>query len=260
MNFNTFSSAYFAPAIIILGLFGNLFGLIVISKKKLVKIGPQIVYIALFIFDSLKFFLIFQPYILFAFNIDITLFSRLSCKTLFYINYAFGSFSPFFNVYISIERYISIAFSGKKDFLRKKKIQLGFSIALVLCNLILYVPAVVNFELVIFENHKICNFKDYFWQQTYGFIDLMNRVILTFGLMTIFSLLIIHTIFTSRSRMASNTRANGTYRKDVKFSLISVTLNVSFIVSSLPISIIFLQPNFRLNPFILFFIFVYYIA
>jgi len=197
---------------------------------------------------------------LFAFNIDITLFSRLSCKTLFYINYAFGSFSPFFNVYISIERYISIAFSAKKDFLRKKKIQLGFSIALVLFNLILYVPAAINFELVIFENQTICNFNDHFWHQTYGFIDLLNRVILPFGLMIIFSILIIHTIFTSRSRMTSNTRANRTFRKDVRFSLISVTLNVSFIVSSLPISIIFLQPNYRLNPFLIFFVFIYYIA
>ena len=80
-NLNTFSSQYLGPAIIILGLFGNLFGLIIISKKKLVKIGPQLVYIALFIFDLLKFLFIFQPYTLFAFNIDITVFSSLICKT-----------------------------------------------------------------------------------------------------------------------------------------------------------------------------------
>ena len=36
-DLNTFSTDYLAPAIIILGLFGNLFGLIVISKKKLKK-------------------------------------------------------------------------------------------------------------------------------------------------------------------------------------------------------------------------------
>ena len=95
-------------------------------------------YIALFIFDLLKFFLIFQPYILFTFNIDIALFSSLICKTYFYINFVFASISPVLNVYISVERYISIAYSVKKDFLRKKKIQLGFSILLVIFNLILY--------------------------------------------------------------------------------------------------------------------------
>ena len=60
--------------------------------------------------------------------------------------------------------------------------------------------------------------------------------------------------------MTSNTRVNRTFRKDVRFSLISITLNTSYIVFSLPISIIVLQPNFRLNPFIIFFIFIYYIA
>jgi len=259
-NLNTFSSSYLAPAIIILGLFGNLFGLIVISKKKLVKIGPQIVYIALFIFDWLKFFLIFQSYTLFAFSIDITVFSSLICKTFFYVNYAFAPISPIFNVYISIERYISIAYSAKKFYLRKKKNQMGFIIGLVLFNLILYVPIGINFELTIIKNYTVCNFVKYFWQEAYGYIDLTNRVIIPSALMIIFSILIIYTIFTSRNRTASNTRANRTFRKDVKFSLISITLNVSYIVFSLPISIILLQPNYRLNPFIIFFIFIYYIA
>jgi len=259
-NLNTFSSTYLAPAIIIFGLFGNLFGLIVISKKKLVKIGPQIVYIALFIFDWLKFIVIFQSYALFAYDINITLFSRLSCKTFFYLTYVVASISPVLNVYISIERYISIACSEKKGFLRKDKIQLGFIIMLVLFKLILYVPVAINFELVIFENQTICNFNYIFWQETYGYIDLTDRVILPFGLMIIFSILIIHTIFTSRSRMRSNTRANRIFRKDVRFSLISVTLNVFFIVFSLPISIILVQPDFRINPFLIFFIFIHYIA
>jgi hypothetical protein len=60
--------------------------------------------------------------------------------------------------------------------------------------------------------------------------------------------------------MRSNTRANRIFRKDVRFSLISVTLNVFFIVFSLPISIILVQPDFRINPFLIFFIFIHYIA
>ena len=176
----------------------------------------------------------------------------------------FGSISPVLNVYISIERYISIAYSAKKDFLRKKNIQLGFIIVLALFNLTLFAPTVVKVDLiesfVIIENHTVCNFVDFFWQQTYGYIDLTDRVIIPFVLMIIFSILIIYTIFKSRSRMTSNTRVNRTFRKDVRFSLISITLNTSYIVFSLPISIIVLQPNFRLNPFIIFFIFIYYIA
>ena len=260
MNFNldTFSSSYFAPAIIILGLFGNLFGLIVISKKKLVKIGPQIVYITLFIFDWINFILIFQLYAAYEFNIDVTLFSSLYCKTYFYINFVFAPISPMLNVYISIERYISIAYLAKKDFLRQKKIQLIYIITIALFNIILYVPIGINYDLVIVENQTVCTYVDTFWQETYGYIDLTNRVIIPFVLMIIFSILIIYTIFTSRSRMASNTRANRTFRKDVKFSLICITLNTSYIVFSLPISIIFFIQNFWLNPFYKFFFFFFF--
>jgi hypothetical protein len=170
-----------------------------------------------------------------------------------------ASISPVLNVYISIERYISIAYSAKKDFLRKKNIQLGFSIILVLFNLILYLPIAINFDLATIENRTVCGL-DFFLQETYGYIDLTNRVIISFALMIIFSILIIHTVFTSRSRMASNTHANRTFRKDVKFSLTSVSLNVSYIVFSLPVSIILLLPNYRLNPFLIFFLFIYNIA
>ena len=137
-NLEKFSTTYFAPILIIFGLFGNLFGLIVVSKKKLAKIGPQIIYIALFIFDWINFVLIFQPYAAFEFNIDVTLFSSLYCKTYFYINFVFATISPMLSVYISIERYISIAYIAKKDFLQQKKIQLIYIIAIVLFNLILY--------------------------------------------------------------------------------------------------------------------------
>jgi hypothetical protein len=262
MNFNldTFSSSYFAPAIIILGLFGNLFGLIVISKKKLVKIGPQIVYIALFIFDWINCIFIFQLYAAYEFNIDITLFSSLICKTHFYIISLFAPISPMLNVYISIERYISIAYLAKKDFLRQKKIQLAYIITIALFNLILYVPIVISFDLVIVENQTVCTFVDTFWQETYGYIDLTNRVIIPFALMIIFSILIIYTIFASRNRTTSNARANRTFRKDVKFSLISITLNTSYIVFSLPISIIFFIQNFWLNPFYKFFYLFSYIS
>ena len=83
-NLDTFSSDYFAPALIILGLIGNLFGLIVIIKKKLIKIGPQIIYISIFIFDWINFVLIFKPYLHFSFiDIDLTINSSLACKIYF---------------------------------------------------------------------------------------------------------------------------------------------------------------------------------
>jgi hypothetical protein len=53
MVLNFFSNYLLSPIILVVGLLGNLMGIIVISRKELKKIGPVLVYIFLFIFDSL---------------------------------------------------------------------------------------------------------------------------------------------------------------------------------------------------------------
>ncbi len=62
MVLNFFTNYLLAPIILVVGLIGNLMGIIVISRKELKKIGPVLVYMLLFIFDSLSlgiFILIF---------------------------------------------------------------------------------------------------------------------------------------------------------------------------------------------------------
>ncbi len=113
---------------------------------------------------------------------------------------------------------------------------------------------------IIFDAYQKTLRKGKFWQETYSYVDLTSRVIIPFVFMIIFSILIIYTIFTSRSRMASNTRANRTFRKDVKFSLICIALNTSYIVFSLPISIITFFQFYWLYPFYKFFFLFFYIT
>jgi hypothetical protein len=50
---NFFLGYVLAPTILIIGHIGNIFGLIVIGRKKLDKIGPVIIYKFLFITDSI---------------------------------------------------------------------------------------------------------------------------------------------------------------------------------------------------------------
>jgi len=170
----------------------------------------------------------------------------------------FAPISPVLNVYISIERYISIAYPTKKYFLLKNKIQLAYIIVSTLFNLLLYAPNGIYFDLISVENQTVCNYVNLFWQETYGYIDLTNRIIIPSLLMIIFSILIIHTIFTSRSRISSNIRANRTFRKDVKFSVISIILNISFIVFNLPLSILLFLQNYWLYSYFSLFVFIYY--
>jgi len=258
---DTFSANIFAPVLTIFGLFGNLFGLIVISKKKLHKIGPQTSYIAMFIFDWINLVTIFKPYLQYGLNIDITTFGSLACKSYWYISYAFATISPMLNVYISIERFISIAYPSKKYILLKDNIQLAYIITLTLFNLGLYVPIGIYFDVITVSNNRtVCDFVDIDWLHTCGYIDLVNRVIIPSLLMIIFSILIIRTIFKSRSRMSSTSKVNKTFQKDVRFSLMSILLNIAYCVFSLPVSILLLFPNYWLNPLYVFFSFVFFLA
>jgi len=259
MDFNLEIFSAFT-VLIIIGLFGNLFGLIVISKKKLNKIGPQITYIAMFIFDWVNFVTIFQPYLLYSFNIDVTIVSSLACKSYWYIGFAFAPIPSMLNVYISIERFISLAYPSKKYILLKNKIQLAYIIALTLLNIGLYVPIGIYYDLVAAYNQTVCDYVDVYWLKTCGYIDLINRVIIPSLLMIIFSLLIIMTIFKSRTRITSNIRANRTFQKDVKLSIISIMINISYILFSLPVSILVLFPNFLFNPLYIYFNCVYFLS
>ena len=260
-----YSTKYFAPTIIILGVFGNLFGLIVISKKKLNKIGPQIAYIALFISDFFNFVLIFQSYTLIEFNINITSFSNFACKSYWYLNFALGPISPMLNVYISIERYISVAHSSKKHFLLKKQIQFAFIIAVTMYNLILYIPFSIYEYLIVIDynqtNITLC-YMDPYLNYVYNIIDLVNRVIIPFLLMIIFSILIIYTIFSSRRRISSNNaQTNRSFRRDIRFSLIIILLNISFIVLSLPVTLLVFVSDYWLHNFLFnFFNYIYFLS
>ena len=54
MVLNFFTNYLLAPIILVVGFLGNLMGIIVISRKELNKIGPILIYMFLFILDTLN--------------------------------------------------------------------------------------------------------------------------------------------------------------------------------------------------------------
>ena len=70
MAFDFFINYVFAPVILLIGLFGNIMGLIIVGKKKLVKIGPVIIYKCLFVSDNIYLIQIIFTYMPYAFNFD----------------------------------------------------------------------------------------------------------------------------------------------------------------------------------------------
>ena len=105
-----------------------------------------------------------------------------------------------------------------------------------------------------------CDFTDVYWQTVLGYLDMTNRVIMPSALMVIFTLLIILTIFNSRQRVLTNIRDNKRFKKDVRFSLVSIILNLVYILLSLPVSIIVLFPDYSTNQLYILFNYFYFAA
>lgn len=269
---NKFASEFFAPSVIILGTIGNLFGIIVISSKKLKPIGPQNILICMFTLDCIYLPLILHPYLAYEFKINITIFSSLTCKLYWYARYSMAFISPMMNVYVSVERFISITFPAKKLFLQKKNIQNIYILAIVLANILLAVGTAFYFDvknLVVQlpginqtnSSMTYCDFVNIYSQNLSGLIDLISRVIIPNVLMIIFSLLITASILKSRNRMLRNFNHvnNALFRKDVRFAVTSICLNLFYILFSLPVSIVVLLPNYADNEFYILFSYLFFV-
>jgi len=64
--------------------------------------------------------------LIYGFNIDPTIISNIGCQIYDFFNYALDALSPWCLVYISVEKFISIAYPGKRLIFKKKEIKLYF--------------------------------------------------------------------------------------------------------------------------------------
>ena len=76
------------PLILTLGLVGNSLGLVILSKKDLINIGPHCMYRYLFATDSFYLLQIIVVNLQFDYNLDLASISNLSCKLWNYFYYA----------------------------------------------------------------------------------------------------------------------------------------------------------------------------
>jgi len=253
----------FPPLILIFGLFGNIAALIILRRKNIEKIGTQDTYLYLFWMDIQYLLQITVPYLLYGFNLDLTIKSNLGCKIFQYLNYSLDTQSTMLLVYITFERLISVKYPTKVNYLRKKHVQFAYFLIVLIYNLLYYLPIAFYYDLqmylVDFESNKtalICNFIDSRSQVILGNMDLINRVLLPTITMLIISSVLIQHIFKSRSRIANidnhndnnnnNSAQNKNNQKDIKFSITSIVLSIIYACLTLPNSIDVFFENYYL--------------
>lgn len=232
------------PVLLVIGLFGNILGFIVLRRRRLYTMSARNMYSYMLIFDTIYLGHLIVNFLEVGFSLDITYASSLACKIHIFLNYSMANLSPCILVFISIERYIDIKFPAKSAFLRKNQTQISFIIIIAFLNFLMYLPfpILINQQIQNNQDHQLttCSFAENLHIDTIlSYMDLINRSLLPFTLMIIFSSLLIHSVFTSRNRISRNLSTNEikTLKKDLKLSVTCITLNLVYIAFSLPISI-----------------------
>ena len=251
--FNYFVYSVFPLLVLVIGLPGNLFALIVLNQKKLKNIGPILIYKCLLISDSLFLPLIIPYYLQTGFNYDLFLISAFVCKLVMFLNYYLDAFSPWLIVYISIEKYISIAYANKRFILRQKLIQIIFAISLFLFSFVFYLPDTYFYDIIINTDNNLtsCNYINFKSQLISSWMDFIYRFCVTFVLMITLSVLIVITVFkstnTNNNNRISNTRLTKQekkrFKRDIRFAISSFSMNILAILLYLPNGIVYFFPS-----------------
>ncbi len=233
--------------ILLIGLFGNVIVMIIFSSKALKKFPSRNLYRALVIFDSLT--LIYNISNEFLINFEIIWYSSSGflSKIFFYCTAVF--LTPYFLVFISIERFITIRYSNIKTF-RNPKFQTIIIFVLIGCNLIVYHPILYTStpSKIILVNNNTSNQYNYTVKYNeyidlsrvidlWGILILIFLAALPFIIMLIFSILLIHTIFKSRLRILrlTNQHDRKKLKKDIQFAFSSIFMNLFYFILFLPL-------------------------
>ena len=259
------------PIVLLVGLAGNIVGFLVFfGNKNMAKIGPGLTYLLLFSTDTIYLLQIIIIYLAYAFNLNLLTYTDLSCKIYIYFNYALDALSPFLLVYISIEKYFSIYLSSQK--LRSIKFQLIYFFILLFFNLTVSIVHPFSYSLKSYSTPNstnsvnnsellVCDFNSYSGQLISSYLDFINRAVVPYILMFVFSTLLIISIFKSRNRTRSATQ-NRYFKKDVIFSITSFLMNLTFILLNLPLSVVLFLPDIYVNSFDIFLLtfYIYYLS
>lgn len=242
----SFIYEYLIPSILIfLGVSGNLIGFIIFSRKTLSKFPTRNIYRFMAILDTIYLLSQIAQDTSINFGYDFRIVSDLICKLYRYYNFALAPISFWLSVYISIERFISIKYRNVQ-FIKNRNFQTAIILVISLYNLFFYSPMLVFLNLI--ENvvngtnstqqiEKTCDYKIPIYLTVISTMDLINIVILPFFIMTIMSILLIHTIIMSRLKILNLSLEQDRIKlaKDIKFGITSIILNITFFFLNLPI-------------------------
>lgn len=142
-----------------------------------------------------------------------------------------------FLVYIALERFLSIGYPhtefGRK--LKSKHTQILIAFIIVSVIAIFDIPLLIYIDLIYSPTHIDCWYNKIEASIIIFRIDLFRDSILPFGLISVFTILMIRFIYLSRKKVFP--RQTNLISKDMKFSVTVICLNIFVFILKLPYSI-----------------------
>lgn len=132
----------------ILGYLGNLLSFIVFSSRSMRRHSISIYFRAIAVFDSICLIDGIYFFISKKFHVDMNTMSDLLCRTKSYFFYATGPIPAWLIVIVSADRFVSIGFPRRFQFLFKSSLQVIIILSIVIYNFSLYLFMILNIKFV----------------------------------------------------------------------------------------------------------------
>jgi hypothetical protein len=228
----------------IISLIANILSFYIFSRKKFKNTIFSFYFRVSILFYSLYLIILIDFYVSREWNIDFRIHSNWTCKLRYYYANVMTPIPHYIMAFVSIDRFLTIVHPTKFLFRNKISFKLGFCFGSTLFNLIYYVPDLLFYGLQVeidnqtsFENKTSCKRNETFL----SYLNFLNDALVPFGIMMIFTILLIKSIHESRKRARSSSvsatssisKSNRSKSKDIRFAISSIVVNLVFIFLTL---------------------------
>lgn len=251
---------YLGLALNIIGLIGNILMFLIYFKPNLRKLSVSVYFRAMALsnlFMNLE--LLIRVYVIkLLFNYTLHAHFRIACKLINFNIYAVGPMSAWFEVAASLDRFLTIVFPQRFNLIRKSKFLIPTAISIVIYNIIVYSYILVAFDLIERKNNRtnesflICAYIFNQDARILETIDLVNSTLVPFTIMILTSLSLFLVVLHSRRRSGTERGIHHNSKRDVKFGMTLIFMNLAFVLCHVPKRLFILTRNvlnFDENPY-----------
>ena len=242
---------YCYPIVLIMGAVGNVFSFIIFSRNKFRNTSFSLYFRVLAFSDTFTLLYIINDIPNALFGHDLQNRSYFWCKIFRYGLYSIAPVSGWILVVVSLDRMLSIIKPNKFLFMKQTKTQIIICILILVFDLIYYIPLILYKDYQKQTNlsnntselvYKCVNLEE---ERIVDWMDLVNSTLLPFLGLAISTTITLNKLFKSRSKTVieiKNTNIQNTKlkKRDIKFAVISVVLNILFFVFNLPVCVYYL--------------------